>query len=112
MLQTIRIMSWQAVFRPSLAVRRRYLMGSRSPHGKSSVGGNGGGMYNDHSSPTVTNCMFTGNSGYSGGGMYNDHSSPTVTNCTFSGNSGDGGGMLNASGSPTVINCTFSGNSG
>ena len=49
-----------------------------------------------------------------GGGMYNSGSSPTVTNCTFSGNSasfdGIGGGMSNSGGSPTVTNCTFSGN--
>ena len=59
----------------------------------------GGGMYNDdYSSPTVTNCTFSGNSAMtSGGGMYNDDSSPTLTNCTFSGNSAssDGGGMCN-----------------
>ncbi len=75
----------------------------------------GGGMYNVGSSPTVTNCMFIGNSARlfgMGGGMYNESSSPTVTNCTFSGNSaGDGGGMHNRTGSsPTVTNCTFSGN--
>ena len=77
----------------------------------------GGGMYNDNSSPTVTNCTFSGNSATtymtgSGGGMYNYNSDPTVTNCTFSGNSAfDGGGMYNDYGSsPTVTNCTFSGN--
>ena len=79
-------------------------------------GNTGGGMYNSSSSPTVTNCTFSGNSaGDDGGGMRNSSgSSPTVTNCTFSGNSaGDGGGgMRNSSGSsPTVTNCTFSGNS-
>ena len=76
----------------------------------------GGGMYNSYnSSPTVTNCTFSGNSAERGGGMcnYGNTSSPTVVNCTFSGNSADygGGGMYNYSGSPTVTNCTFSGNS-
>ena len=76
----------------------------------------GGGMYNDASSPTVTNCVFSGNTAVAGGGMYNDGSSPTVTNCTFSGNTatifgGNGGGMYNGFGSsPTVTGCTFSGN--
>jgi parallel beta-helix repeat protein len=73
----------------------------------------GAGMYNYNSSPTVTNCTFSGNTADSGGGgMYNNSSRPTVTNCTFSGNSApnDGGGMYNRSSSPTVINCTFSGN--
>jgi len=78
-------------------------------------------MYNGNgSSPSVTNCTFSGNAtgqyDGGGGGMYNTSSSPTVTNCTFSGNTvswsgGLGGGMYNhASSSPTVANCTFSGN--
>ncbi|MHC4314737.1 MAG: right-handed parallel beta-helix repeat-containing protein [Planctomycetota bacterium] len=74
--------------------------------------GCGGGMYNQYGSPTVTNCIFSGNSASKGGGMYNNNSSPTVTNCTFSGNSVyQGGGMYNNDSSPTVTNCTFSGNS-
>ena len=72
----------------------------------------GGGMCNYQSSPTVTDCTFSGNVADDGGGMYNDESSsPTVTNCTFSGNDATGGGgMYNAVSSPTVTNCTFSGN--
>ncbi len=83
----------------------------------------GGGMYNDSGSPTLANCIFTGNSAGGnygsacGGGMYNSNSSPTLTNCTFSGNSAEdyeaycyGGGMYNVSSSPTLTNCTFSGN--
>ena len=78
------------------------------------ITGGSRGMFNDGSSPTVTNCTFYENWGYHGGGMYNrNSSSPTVTNCTFSGNSAqDGGGMGNRnSSSPTVSNCVFSGNS-
>ena len=72
-------------------------------------------MCNFHeSSPTVTNCTFSGNSAAdSGGGMHNsENSSPTVTNCTLSGNSAlYGGGMHNEDYcSPIVTNCTFSGN--
>ncbi|PSR12737.1 MAG: hypothetical protein C7N36_10770, partial [Bacteroidetes bacterium] len=81
--------------------------GSSSPHYY------GGGMYNSNSSPTVTNCAFSGNSARDAGGMYNySNSSPTVTNCTFSGNYAafSGSGMYNSSSSPTVSNCTFSGN--
>jgi parallel beta-helix repeat protein len=76
----------------------------------------GGGMHNNYnSSPTVSNCIFTGNTADDyGGGMYNNNdSSPTVSNCTFSGNTTDynGGGMYNYNNSsPTVTNCTFSGN--
>lgn len=74
----------------------------------------GGGMFNDLSSPAVTNCTFTDNSASQrGGGMYNLFASPKVTNCTFWGNSANlGGGMHNYDlAFPAVTNCTFSGNS-
>ena len=79
------------------------------------TGGNalrGGGMYNEGSRPTVTNCTFSGNTA-NFGAMYNKFASPTVSNCTFSANSAQiaGGGMFNGSSSPTVSNCTFSANS-
>ncbi len=74
----------------------------------------GGGMLNDNSCPTVTNCIFTGNSAsFGGGGMYNfSSSSPLVDYCTFDGNTAisDGGGMANFASSPTVTHCTFIGN--
>ncbi|MHC5108905.1 MAG: right-handed parallel beta-helix repeat-containing protein [Planctomycetota bacterium] len=72
---------------------------------------NGGGMYNDGASPTVTYCTFVGNTATYGGGMSNYSSSPAVTTCTFESNWADyGGGMSTDSGSPTVTNCTFEGN--
>ncbi|MGI6653008.1 MAG: Ig-like domain-containing protein [Christensenellales bacterium] len=73
----------------------------------------GGGMYNVNSSPTVANCVFSGNTANGGGGMYNSYnSSPTVANCVFSVNTAydDGGGMYNVNSSPRVANCAFSGN--
>ena len=79
----------------------------------------GAGMYNENSSPTVTNCTFTRNNTRSwGGGMYNGPihtgtgSSPIVTNCIFSENvAGEGGGMYNnCHSSPIVTNCIFTGN--
>jgi hypothetical protein len=79
--------------------------------------GSGGGMYNYGGSPTLTNCIFYGNSAHFGGGMENSYLSyPTLTNCTFSGNrarlsGGMGGGMDNSGSSPTLTNCTFNGNS-
>ncbi|MCP4543949.1 MAG: right-handed parallel beta-helix repeat-containing protein, partial [Chloroflexi bacterium] len=73
------------------------------------TGGNNG-MYNyDRSSPTLTNCIFSANSG---NGMYNYYvSSPTLTNCIFSANSGNGMYNYYVS-SPTLTNCIFSANGG
>src|SRR5262249_8096876 len=75
----------------------------------------GGGMYNDNSSPTLTNVTFSGNyASNGGGGMYNyTNCSPTLTDVTFSGNSAlYGGGLYNFnSGSPRLTNVTFSRNS-
>ena len=73
----------------------------------------GGGMYNDSSSPTVTNMTFRGNSASPAAGCTTTHSNPTLTNVTFRGNSASnsGGGMYNTGSSPTLTNVTFSGNS-
>jgi hypothetical protein len=72
----------------------------------------GGGMYNTDSTPTLTNCTFSGNlAGTEGGGMHNTGSSPSLTDCTFSGNLAQrGGAVYNTGSSPTLTNCTFSGN--
>ncbi len=66
-------------------------------------------MYNyTGSSPTLTNCTFTGNSAFSmGGGMVNYNAgTPILTNCTFSGNSANtGGGIYDRSSLLTATNC-------
>ncbi len=73
--------------------------------------GGGGGMAIEFTSPTVSNCVFSGNSAANGGGIFNFFASPTVINCTFSGNSATaGGGIHNFSSNPTVTNCLFLGN--
>ncbi|QTA87956.1 choice-of-anchor Q domain-containing protein [Desulfonema magnum] len=70
-----------------------------------------GGIYNDAGSPTVTRCIFTGNTGTNGGGMFNNSSSPVMTHCVFSENSAtNGGGIYNNAGSPVLTNCIFNGN--
>jgi len=72
----------------------------------------GGGMYNNSSSPTLTNVTFSGNTASFGGGMYNWNSSPMLNHVTFSGNSAAsyGGGMYNEQSTPRLTNVTFSGN--
>ena len=75
--------------------------------------GQGGGMRNENSSPTVLNCLFRQNqstAGFDGGGaMFNQNSNPAVINCVFVQNSAqaNGGGIFNNSSSPTIINCTL-----
>jgi hypothetical protein len=69
---------------------------------------NGGGMFNEQSSPTLTNVTFSGNqaSDGDGGGMSNTVSIPELTDVTFSGNYANvsGGGMYNASSSSNPLN--------
>ncbi|MCK5175603.1 MAG: right-handed parallel beta-helix repeat-containing protein, partial [Planctomycetes bacterium] len=74
--------------------------------------GAGGGMLNGSYTNPTTNCTFSGNSASDGGGMYNYENSPTVSNCTFSGNSAEneGGGVSNLESNPTFTGCEFTGN--
>ena len=79
-------------------------------NGASSPTCDGGGMFNDHSSPTVINCDFTYNKAGYGAGMYNGYgSNPAVIGCTFSFGDADywGGGIFNKQSNPTVTNCRF-----
>jgi hypothetical protein len=82
----------------------------------------GGGMNSDCSSPTITKCLFIGNTacsynadGGSGAGMYNYESQSTINSCMFIGNSSDewgvAGGMYNNKSTVTVKNCIFADNS-
>jgi parallel beta-helix repeat protein len=65
------------------------------------------------SSPTITNCTISGNTGGDGGGIYCYTSSPTITNCTITGNTANsnGGGIYcGYPSSPSITNCTITGN--
>ena len=65
-------------------------------------------------SPSLTGCMFSGNTaGIDGGGLFTlNGSNPTVVNCTFLRNRSidDGGGVRNLGSDPAFINCFFLGN--
>ena len=78
----------------------------------SNTAGDGGGMVNTNSSPSLNNCVFSGNTTNNrGGGMANFSSSPSLTNCVFSDNTAYfGGGIYNLSSSPSLVNCVFRGN--
>ena len=74
----------------------------------------GGGMYCDHSSPVLSDCVFRSNSGGQGGGLYLcDESSPALQRCTFSCNhSNHGGGIYCFYFCRPVLNdCVFNDNS-
>ena len=79
---------------------------------------NGGGIYCENSSPTITNCIVTNNKADSnGGGIYCTSSSPTISHCAISDNSvqssiflASGGGIYCISSSPSISDCTISGN--
>ena len=77
----------------------------------------GGAIFCDASSPTIANCIISGNSAERvGGGIYCEHSSPTITNCTISGNWvtwewATGGGIYCWNASSDITNCIISSNS-
>lgn len=73
----------------------------------------GNAIYCESSSPTISNCIFSGNDG-EGGAVYCITASPSFDHCTFLGNiGGDLGGGLTLVSSPSVVvdHCTFYGNS-
>ncbi len=75
--------------------------------------GDGGGLRCKGSSPTIINCIISGNSANNGGGIYSHGGNVMVINCRLSDNSAtfEGGGIYAFDGDPTVINSTVRGNS-
>jgi hypothetical protein len=76
---------------------------------------NGGAILcNNFSSPTVQNCVITGNNAACWGGSFCcTNASPMVINCIFTDNTvGDDGGAFFAwqNSNPTLVNCLFVGN--
>ena len=74
----------------------------------------GAGMANcKNSKPTLLNCLFSENaSKCCGAAIRNGNSNPVIKDCSFINNwSGCGGAIQNTYSSPTVTNCTFTANS-
>jgi len=69
----------------------------------------GGGIYNDQSTLTVSNCTLSGNSAHAGGGIFNDaylgSATLEVTSSTLSGNSSGGGGGIFNEVTPAAQHC-------
>ena len=81
----------------------------------------GGGVYDggairciSHSSPTIRNCLITGNESGGRGTIYTENSSPIIFNCIITNNraSRGYGGAVCAfyNSSPTILNCIITGN--
>jgi len=75
----------------------------------------GGGIYCRYSSPTISHCIFTGNTTSFGSGLFCRGGELFITDCTFTGNIASGGAGIafwEAPGDSLVINCTFLNNTG
>ena len=72
----------------------------------------GGGIFCYGASPTIKDCMISGNSATRGGGVYFFDSTSSIENCSITGNMGMrfGGGIRCRESSPTITNCTISEN--
>jgi hypothetical protein len=74
--------------------------------------GAGGGIFTTGTA-TITNTTISNNSAFDGGGIFNDRGTVTITACAISGSStplhGIGGGIANIFGTLTIVDSTISG---
>jgi hypothetical protein len=80
---------------------------------ESAVNGQGAGMYNFKTAPTLIRCVFLGNTAkFEGGGVYQSGGGTSYEHCIFyQNNSGvAGGGVFNENSEPTFSHCVFTGN--
>ena len=81
--------------------------------GNTGDAGGGGGIYCAMCFSTITNTIITENTAIgNGGGVYIEGGNPTITNSLISGNTADsvGGGVYSSWSSPTITNSTIAGN--
>lgn len=75
--------------------------------------GKGGGIRCLEASPTISNCILSGNRAVEGGGIFCKESSPRIIGCTLADNSayyGGGGIYCYFHSAPLIKDCTFTGN--
>jgi hypothetical protein len=73
----------------------------------------GGGVHNNNASPTISNCIYIGNSAAEGGGMFSVSSTPSLYNSVFTRNAaGYGAGIYSGFSPAKIYNTTVVGNSG
>ncbi|MCU0915468.1 MAG: hypothetical protein MUC88_13015 [Planctomycetes bacterium] len=73
-----------------------------------------GGVGNENSSSTITNCVFVGNRAPYGPGVFNYQSNATIEGCLFAhcdSTALSGGGVYNMGGAPVIRSCLFQENS-
>jgi len=99
-----------AVVSPAPGFRLSRIDGFTIRNGRAS---NGGGIFCEYSSPTISNNTITANTASSsGGGIFCAVASPTIWNNVIAGNSAaSGGGIRWLSASPTILNNTIAANS-
>jgi predicted outer membrane repeat protein len=80
--------------------------------GNSALMGGGGIQCFVHCDPVISDCMISGNSAMEGGGVCcADYCAPVVTDCDISYNDAHrGGGLYSNSSTPVATGCTFVGN--
>jgi len=88
------------------------LNGFTIQNGDDCVFSQGGGIYIDHSSPTLQNLIIRNNHAFIGGGIFiNMNSHPIFENLLIMNNNGVGIHIISNSASMQLINCTITGNS-
>ena len=100
--------TWEAAVIDGFTITGGNANGRRKQHKK------GGGLYNHLSNPTLTNCIFKGNSAAEKGGAIFScckWNVITLKNCLMSGNSANNGGAVFLKGRARMTNCTLTKNS-
>ena len=72
--------------------------------------GQGGGIFVNSGSLTITNSAVTGSSADAGGGLAVGHGTAAITGSSFSGDTAYDGGAINNNGVMNLTNCTIASN--